>query len=116
MAKNIFTKFRWFWAWQDEKEEAWLGKMSKQGYHLSSINFPGFYSFGKGEPREYIYRLDYQTFRKKDRQEYLQLFKDAGWEYLGEMGHGNISVKKPCWESLAKFLLIVNPRSGNTRE
>jgi Protein of unknown function (DUF2812) len=85
MAKNFFTRFRWFWAWQDEKEEAWLGKMSKQGYHLSSIGFPGFYTFNKGEPKEYVYRLDYQNFRKKDRQEYLQLFRDAGWEHLGEI-------------------------------
>jgi hypothetical protein len=86
MAKNVFTKFRWFWAWQDEKEEAWLGKMSKQGYHLSSLGFPGFYTFNRGEPKEYIYRLDYQTFRKKDKREYLQLFKDAGWEHLGAIG------------------------------
>jgi hypothetical protein len=60
--------------------------MSKQGYHLSSVGLPGFYTFYKGDPREYTYRLDYQTFRKKDRQEYLQLFADAGWEHLGEMG------------------------------
>lgn len=102
MAKNFFTRFRWFWAWQDEKEEAWLGKMSKQGYHLSSISFPGFYSFSRGEPKEYVYRLDYQTFRKKDRDEYLQLFSDAGWEYMGEMG---------AWQYFRKEI-----RQGETNE
>ena len=59
--------------------------MSQAGYHLSSIGLPGFYEFTLGKPVSYVYRMDYQLFHKKDRTEYLQLFKDAGWEYLGEM-------------------------------
>ena len=85
MAENTIRKFRWFWAWQDEQEEAWLRSMSQKGWHLSSIGLPCIYGFRAGESRDYIYRLDYQTFPKKDRQEYLQLFHDAGWEYIGEM-------------------------------
>jgi len=85
MEKAVVTKFKWFWAWQDEAEEQWLEKMSQQGYHLSSVSLPGFYTFLVAEPMNYVYRLDYQTFRKKDKREYLQLFKDAGWENVGEM-------------------------------
>jgi len=85
MDKIIIKKFRWFWAWQDEAEEAWLGEMSRKGYHLTSAGLPGIYTFNKGEPRDYVYRLDYKSFYKKDKQEYLQLFEDAGWEYLDEM-------------------------------
>jgi len=85
MEKKTVTKFRWFWTWQDEAEEKWLGTMSQKGYHLISVSMPGFYTFSVSEPRNYIYRLDYQTFHKKDRQEYLQLFRDAGWEHIGEM-------------------------------
>jgi hypothetical protein len=85
MGKAVVTKFRWFWTWQDEAEEIWLEKMSQKGYHLSSVGLPGFYTFLVAEPRNYVYRLDYQTFRKKDKQAYLQLFKDAGWEHIGEM-------------------------------
>jgi hypothetical protein len=85
MEKNTFTKFKWFWAWQDEAEEAWLGEMSKKGYHLVSTGVPTLYTFAPGEPRDYIYRLDFHTFSKRDKQEYLQLFSDAGWEHLGEM-------------------------------
>ena len=84
--KKTVRKFKWFWAWQDEAEEAWLGEMSKKGYHLVSAGVPGIYEFDTGEPKDYVYRLDFQTFHKKDREEYLQLFRDAGWQHLGQMG------------------------------
>ena len=83
---NTVTKFKWFWAWQDEKEEAWLAEMAKEGYHLENISLPGQYSFRKGEPGNYIYRLDFQALRAKDKDSYLQLFADAGWEHVGDMG------------------------------
>ena len=85
MAENAIRKIKWFWPWQDEQEEAWLRSMSQKGWHLSSIGLPCIYRFWAGEPRDYVYRLDYQTFPKKDKQEYQQLFHDAGWEYVGEM-------------------------------
>ena len=83
---NTVTKFKWFWAWQDEKEEAWLAEMAHQGYHLENIGLPGQYTFRQGESGNYVYRLDFQTMRAKDRDSYLQLFVDAGWEHIGDMG------------------------------
>ena len=87
MAENTIRKFKWFWAWQDEQEEAWLRSMSQKGWHLSSVSvgLPGIYRFRAGEPQDYVYRLDYQTHKKEAQQDYLQLFSDAGWEHLGEM-------------------------------
>jgi hypothetical protein len=82
---KTIRKYKWFWAWQDEKEEAWLRQMSQEGLHLASLGFPGFYYFTAGEPANYVYRLDFVT-DSKDYQNYLQLFKDAGWEHLGRMG------------------------------
>jgi hypothetical protein len=75
----------WFWAWDDEKEEAWLGKMAKEGLHLKSIGVPCFYGFEIGEPRNDVYRLDY-ILDRKNYPAYLQLFRDAGWDHIGEMG------------------------------
>jgi len=83
--RNTITKFRWFWAWQDETEERWLGEMSKKGFHLLSVGIPGIYTFSVAEPKEYVYRLDFQNFTRKDKQEYLQIFQDAGWEHIGEL-------------------------------
>jgi hypothetical protein len=85
MAENTIRKFRWFWPWQDEQEEAWLRGMSQKGWHLLSVGLAGIYRFRADEPRDYFYRLDYQTNKKKDQQDYLQLFSDAGWEHLGYM-------------------------------
>lgn len=76
--------FRWFWAWDDDKEEAWLRGMAQKGWHFKSVALPGNYTFEQGEPRDYVYRLDYLT-EKKDILNYLQIFQDAGWDYVGEM-------------------------------
>lgn len=83
---STVTKFKWFWAWQDEKEEAWLSEMAAQGLHLESISLPGYYHFSQGEPGNFVYRLDFQTMKSKERESYLQLFQDAGWEHIGDMG------------------------------
>jgi hypothetical protein len=85
MEKGKMRKFKWFWAWQDEDEEAWLREMSNQGWHLSGIGFPTVYSFQSGLPENYVYRLDYRSHWKMDKEDYLQLFNDAGWEYVEQM-------------------------------
>jgi hypothetical protein len=80
--------FRWFWPWQDEQEEAWLTALAGQrGLHLVSISPPGIYTFRVGEPQPMIYRLDYQYLKGQDRPTYLQLFRDAGWEHVGQMSN-----------------------------
>jgi hypothetical protein len=83
--KNQVTRFKWFWVWQDNAEEKWLEEMSRQGYHLTSVSLPCIYTFTKAEPVNYAYRLDYRRFSNNEMEHYLQIFRDAGWEYLGEM-------------------------------
>jgi hypothetical protein len=85
MSTMFIHKFKWFWAWQDEKEEAWLGEMSRQGLHLRHPGVFGAYTFEQGEPTEYIYRLDFVVNARK-QSDYYQLFQDAGWVHVGEMG------------------------------
>jgi hypothetical protein len=82
---TTMKQFHWFWAWDDENEEVWLREMAQKGWHFKSVTLPGFYFFEKGEPREDFYRLDFFTDQKA-KADYLQLFLDAGWQYLGEMG------------------------------
>ncbi len=85
MGENTIRRIKWFWPWQDEQEEAWLRSMSQKGWHLFSVGLPCIYRFRAGEPRDYIYRSDYQIYKKKDEEDYLQLFSDAGWEHVGQM-------------------------------
>jgi hypothetical protein len=78
-------KFKWFWPWQDEAQEAWLREMSQQGWHLTAVGIPLNYDFESGEPEDFVYRLDYQYHSKMEKEDYLQLFSDANWEHIGEM-------------------------------
>jgi hypothetical protein len=84
MDDKVIRKFKWFWGWQDQGEEEWLRQMSQRGYHLKEPGTFGVYHFVQGEPCDYVYRLDFIDSPQKDRQEYLQLFQDVGWDYLGE--------------------------------
>lgn len=102
MQATTITKFRWFWLWQDDIEEAWLESMSGDGWHLVSVALPGFYTFAAGEPRAYAYRLDYRRTTRRERPSYLRLFEDTGWEHLGEMNN---------WQYFRKL-----PRSGESAE
>jgi hypothetical protein len=85
MSEQSMRKFRWFWPWQDDVEEAWLGAMSSEGWHLSKLGFGGIYQFLKGSPSNFMYRLDFRSNSRKEKDQYIQLFQDAGWEYIGEM-------------------------------
>lgn len=51
------TKYRLFMAWEHEKEEAWLAEMEAQGWHLETVQAVR-YTFVKGEPDQYQYRLE----------------------------------------------------------
>ena len=84
MSNELVRKNKWFWAWADDKEEAWLRQMARQGLHLVKAAPFGKYLFTRGERREVVYRLDYIPSSKKD-ENYYQLFQDAGWEHAGEM-------------------------------
>lgn len=77
-------KFHWFWPFQDEQEERWLSAVASQGLHLVSVNEFGRYTFETGQPRDMVYRLDYRNPAKIDREDYLRLFADAGWEHAGQ--------------------------------
>ena len=78
--------FKVIWAWQDEKEEEWLSEMSRQGWHLYDTA-PFVYHFQRGKPLNVTYRLDFKLTFQKDYQEYLDLFKDSGWDLVAVMAN-----------------------------
>ncbi len=64
-----------------EKEETYLRKMALAGFHFKS--YQGFkYCFENGEPQNSYYRIDYHSPEDGDKEEYIQLFKDSGWEIV----------------------------------
>jgi len=87
MNTETIKHVRWFWPWQDAKEEGWLGSMAQGGWLLKSVSLPCVYMFERSEPKAYTYRLDYMLAEKAKWNEYRQIFQDAGWEYIGEMSN-----------------------------
>jgi hypothetical protein len=83
--KDTMWRFRWYWAWNEEKETAWLEQMSLEGWHLEAYAF-GWYRFRHGEPRDVLYRLDFDPGAAKRGDEYLGIFRDAGWEHVLHWG------------------------------
>jgi hypothetical protein len=82
MNESLIRVRKWFFAWQDEKQESWLGNMSRKGLHLKGFASFGSFLFEQGPARDYAYRMDYN--RDKPSEEYQQLIMDAGWEHAGE--------------------------------
>ncbi|MBN1260562.1 MAG: DUF2812 domain-containing protein [Anaerolineae bacterium] len=81
MDETYISQYKWFWAWQDDKQEAWLEAMSHKGLHLRRIEAFGRYIFEPGTPGDYAYRMDFDRTSGKD-SDYFQLIQDAGWEHI----------------------------------
>jgi len=78
------TVRKWFWAWNFEKEEAWLNEMARQGLGLTGVGF-GKYLFEEGTPGEYTVRL--QMLEKwpssAESRLYIKFVEETGAEHVG---------------------------------
>ncbi|MGL5439487.1 MAG: DUF2812 domain-containing protein [Filifactoraceae bacterium] len=71
-----------FFTVADYNEEAdWLRKQHNDGWKLKKMTAPCFFTFEKCQSEDVIYQLDYEN--EKVTEEYVQIFKDYGWEYCG---------------------------------
>lgn len=75
-------KFRLFTVADFEDEEKWLRDMHRSGWKLVKMIPPFVFKFEACEPEDVIYRLDFKD-GIKDHSDYMQMFKDFGWEYCG---------------------------------
>lgn len=82
MMKETKTCFRFFSIMDYEKEADFLRKMHKKGWKFVKVSLGGFYGFEACEPEDVVYQLDYNPDGVKHQNEYLQMFKDCGWEYM----------------------------------
>lgn len=65
-----------------DKEEAWLGRMARQGWALRARTTFG-YDFDRADACERTYRIDYRVFKNQgDFDDYVLLFNDAGWRHV----------------------------------
>jgi len=56
--------------------------MSREGWHLREVGFLR-YAFERGEPQDWVYRLDFRTSR--ETSDYIEFVEGAGWQYIGKM-------------------------------
>ena len=80
MDKKKERKF--FTIMEFEKEQEYLQKMHKEGWKLVKVTGLGLYHFEKCEPENVIYQLDYNEDGIKHKDEYIQMFKDCGWDHI----------------------------------
>lgn len=76
------TIHRFFTISDFEKEEDFLRDQHRNGYALETFTGLSCYRFQKCEPKDVVYRLDYCGAEKGDKEEYIRMFQDYGWEYL----------------------------------
>lgn len=75
-------EFRYFTVMDYEREAAYLRKRHREGWKLSRVYFPGVYCFESCAPEDVAYQLDYNQEGTQNKTEYVQMFRDCGWEYL----------------------------------
>lgn len=80
--KDKKTEFRYFTISEYEKEQEYLQNQHRKGWKLVRIGLVGFYHFEKCEPEDVVYQLDYNQEGIAHKEEYIQMFRDCGWEYL----------------------------------
>jgi len=112
------TLYKWFWAWDFEKEERWLNEMAMSGWVLVSVGFCR-YSFERCAPGEYQVRLEmhgwddgYVSFMQEMGAEYVGRF--AAWLYFRKRTadgpfdlFSDIDSRIRHLEKIARVLLII---------
>lgn len=76
--------YKWFSAWNFDKEERWLNEMAAQGLSLVSVGFCR-YTFEECPPDEYTIRLELLENLPTNAQseQYIRFIEDSGAEYIG---------------------------------
>lgn len=80
--KNTKTEFRYFTIVQWKKEQEYLQERHRSGWKFTHVNGLGIYHFESCDPEEVVYQLDYNPDGTAHKEEYVQMFRDCGWEYL----------------------------------
>lgn len=73
---------RYFTIFNHEDEQEYLRQNHMAGWKFVKVTGLGMYHFEKCEPEDVIYQLDYNKEGLSQKNEYVQMFSDCGWEYI----------------------------------
>lgn len=94
---TIRKEIKFFNIMQYEQEGEYLRNMHKSGWKFVKMTGIGMYHFESCEPEDVIYQLDYNQEGMKNKDDYVQMFADCGWEYLQD-AFGYSYFRKPAAE------------------
>ena len=94
---NMKKEFRYFSIFNHEKETEYLQEQHRQGWKFLRVTGLGIYHFEACDPENMIYQLDYNQEGSKNKEEYVKMFSDCGWEYMQEYA-GYSYFRKPMNE------------------
>lgn len=70
---------------QTEQCEKWLREKAAQGYFIRKLNSDSIYvQFDKGEPKQVYYSIFYDSSRKFNTSEFIDVLYEQGWELVGK--------------------------------
>lgn len=115
----MLTEHKFFFAWSEEKEMKYLQEQSQKGLHLNAVGLFKYY-FDQEEAAQLQYAADFRTFDKLNEEQYLQLYEDAGWQFIDKFGgwyyfknndltacfYNDLASVKAKYKRLLLFLLI----------
>ena len=73
---------RYFTIFNHEDEQEYLRQNHMAGWKFVEVTGLGMYHFEKCEPEDVVYQLDYNKEGLSQKNEYVQMFSDCGWEYI----------------------------------
>ena len=91
-------EWKWFSIFNYEKEEAYLRAQHKRGWKFVKVTGFGTYHFVECQPEDVVYQLDYNQEGSANKDQYIKMFSDCGWEYLQEYA-GYTYFRKPVGET-----------------
>ena len=69
---------------QHKEEEQYLRQQHQAGWKFVKVTGLGIYHFEKCQPEDVVYQLDYNQESAANKEEYIRMFADCGWEYMQE--------------------------------
>ena len=64
------------------QQAQYLTEMHRKGWRLTKIRWSFFYHLEKCEPEDVAYQVDFKESKNKDRESYLRMYEDYGWEFV----------------------------------
>ncbi|MGV3079285.1 DUF2812 domain-containing protein [Streptococcus sp. 32226D021BW] len=89
------TECKVFFITDFSQQASYLSEMHQQGWKLVKISWLFFYHFEKCQPEEVVYQVDFKESKNKDRDSYLRMYEDYGWEFVVSCQNFNI-FRKPA--------------------